>query len=431
MCDGCKTIFYCSADCQEQDASLHKTLCYTWSDFQSRPSDLYRRAILFPENEQQGSIRFVWLIFHQNIDDEGDLYDKPNLKEFFAAKGGKVERCLIENKILSRPLDHTINIVSYGEGFKHAGENRTILNFRDSKHAHPFKGPVLAYATELGSGTLPKSSDLVLQDLRHVVDYLTSHQGTAVLGDFTRYFGQTVRGVRVNCDGDIKVEPSMRPVFEPVKVPLTHKIFSGSAFLPIAEKLDLHILFAKYPRTQEYEANIVDYEGRAALLRHNEMDWNAIARDLTQSWLLEDEEKRARKTGHPLDFECSKCFFQGSLILARQDKKPLYPHHVEMLWLYNKRWLELLMTCVANIHLDPDEKKSFEQKLAEQTTREAFELYHEHLQTKGTADERKLPSPYEVKKKRGSVKRKLEEMGFLSKWSKRGKWIYSSDGDDE
>jgi hypothetical protein len=70
-CSGCENIKYCTAACQQRDATQHNTLCTTFSNFQQRPTAKHYRSIYFPANKSQP--RFIWLLFsgergHQNVD---------------------------------------------------------------------------------------------------------------------------------------------------------------------------------------------------------------------------------------------------------------------------------------------------------------------------------------------------------------------------
>jgi hypothetical protein len=52
---------YCSAACQQRDATQHNTLCSTFQNFQQRPTPNHYRSIYFPVNKNQP--RFIWLLF--------------------------------------------------------------------------------------------------------------------------------------------------------------------------------------------------------------------------------------------------------------------------------------------------------------------------------------------------------------------------------
>jgi len=70
-CTGCGNIGYCSEKCQQEDAAQHNTICDTFKDFQTRPSDKHFRALYFPADEPKP--RFIWLLM------DGDrLTWKPN-----------------------------------------------------------------------------------------------------------------------------------------------------------------------------------------------------------------------------------------------------------------------------------------------------------------------------------------------------------------
>lgn len=59
-CTGCNNIKYCSEACQQQDAEQHNTLCNTFKDFQTRPSDKHFQALYPPADEPKP--QFIWLL---------------------------------------------------------------------------------------------------------------------------------------------------------------------------------------------------------------------------------------------------------------------------------------------------------------------------------------------------------------------------------
>lgn len=58
-CEGCKNAIYCSEACQKADWPLHKMVCRSFQEFQTRPTPRHTRALLFLANGT--SPRFVWI----------------------------------------------------------------------------------------------------------------------------------------------------------------------------------------------------------------------------------------------------------------------------------------------------------------------------------------------------------------------------------
>jgi hypothetical protein len=121
-----------------------------------------------------------------------------------------------------------------------------------------------------------------------------------------------------------------------------------------------------------------------------------------------------------------KKFYQANAILARADRKPLYSAHVEALYVFNKFWLEPKWMLASNIYND----MTMEEVEREEITPDKFALYYSHVYTSfRSRGDLNVPSPYEVKKRRGTLKRKRPKGSSAS--SKRGKWEWSSDGDED
>jgi hypothetical protein len=59
QCGGCKSIAYCSLECQQADWPVHKNLCKSFKDFSGpRPQPDMRRVVVFHPNEKKP--RFMW-----------------------------------------------------------------------------------------------------------------------------------------------------------------------------------------------------------------------------------------------------------------------------------------------------------------------------------------------------------------------------------
>ncbi|KAF2703744.1 hypothetical protein K504DRAFT_495291 [Pleomassaria siparia CBS 279.74] len=431
----CNVIRYCSRECQEQDAPAHQLLCNTWNELHpthpknSRPSETYRSAIFFPENPEDGNACFVWLQHWENRTDSGTCYDQPIVGQYFdnVAKLTKVN--IVENLVLCRPLDHTIQIVTACRNDSEYAlkTNSSIASLVDARHAFRWKGPLLAYGLQGDLDLAPKGSDLDLHDLRHIVDYLNTNKSTALANEM-RYFGPTYHGVRIKCEGDLEPgKTQAQGAFEAVKIPVSHKIFSAGHLLPIADRIKIPILSTSIPRKADYEAGSTSTQGgRGPRTKKGREDWNPRARDLNAEWLMTTDEAIAKVTTVPFRDWATKQYYPGTVIFARQDHKPLYPLHLHALWRYNKYLLEPLMTRASEIHADSDTSE-----VDKEISKEKFSTYHRHFLTFQSTDvDRQLPSPYDVKKRVGSLKRKAVK-GLFARAAKRARWEWTSDGDEE
>ncbi|CAM6113755.1 unnamed protein product [Calypogeia fissa] len=79
FCTQCRTLRYCSKECQRIDWPTHKLLCRSFSDFRTPPGPTFKRAILFPVSEK--TPKFIWLKILTKYDEEGDYaYESPQLE---------------------------------------------------------------------------------------------------------------------------------------------------------------------------------------------------------------------------------------------------------------------------------------------------------------------------------------------------------------
>ncbi|KAF2680479.1 hypothetical protein K458DRAFT_91721 [Lentithecium fluviatile CBS 122367] len=126
----------------------------------------------------------------------------------------------------------------------------------DRHFSHLWKGPIIAYGATGDDGITLKVSGLDLVDYRHVVDFLRSRLSKAALSDI-RYYRRSVRGVRINSDGDRKPNISgssfKYPRFEDVRVPLSHQLFTSCSrsLLPIPREMCISVVWSCYPRNPD------------------------------------------------------------------------------------------------------------------------------------------------------------------------------------
>lgn len=82
MCGSCRSISYCSPECQQADWPTHKILCKPFKDFTQRPasSDMRRILLFLPDEDKP---RFAWAPVKRGLfgDDAIDMskfdeYDK-------------------------------------------------------------------------------------------------------------------------------------------------------------------------------------------------------------------------------------------------------------------------------------------------------------------------------------------------------------------
>ncbi|KAF2437587.1 hypothetical protein P171DRAFT_179091 [Karstenula rhodostoma CBS 690.94] len=135
-----------------------------------------------------------------------------------------------ESRLLCRPLQHPIRVVSHSNGTSSNQVNHTISDLVKSRFAKKYEGPIIAFGTKDSEEPPREAVDLNLEDFRHLIHYFGMCESTALVGDMDRYSGESIRGVRVNCDGDRMNDlpcgtfnPDI-PRFDDVRVPVTHPL---------------------------------------------------------------------------------------------------------------------------------------------------------------------------------------------------------------
>ncbi|KAK6346155.1 hypothetical protein TWF730_010487 [Orbilia blumenaviensis] len=131
---------------------------------------------------------------------------------------------------------------------------------------------------------------------------------------------KTVKGVRVNCEGDHS--KCHRPKYEPIQVPLTDPIFKGHDTSDIAQRIGIPLFTRKYPPNPIWEGQGSSASSTEAAFLHLSCD--------------PDQESDLDGTG-AYGFGWAPAKWQnspGSILVVRQDKKPIEPSHVEALCKY-------------------------------------------------------------------------------------------------
>jgi hypothetical protein len=153
-------------------------------------------------------------------------------------------------------------------------------------------------------------SHLDTMDFRHIIDWLRTDHYHVTIEHQRLVQNKDVRGVRINCRGDMKI--SDRPAFEAAHVPDSlFDIQDDPLCIAIAEKVGLPLVMRTLSYALPWRGRHIDTTGfftQAHNLLFHEMN--------PTLWLMET----------------------GSILVARKDRKPLLPAHIEVLHLYC-RWL--------------------------------------------------------------------------------------------
>ena len=329
VCSRCHSSRYCSPNCQQADWPIHKLLCRTYSNFsQSRPSPDHALAIIFPPSKPNPALFWLHCPWTDDVEEGYPRHRSPEICELLGDNTSAAFECIQDNPVLNRKLRNSISIW-YRDTFLIDGSqpNKSIATntITTIDLVHDWRGPIIAYGN-FGPGLeSTECRDLDLVDFRHIVDFFNTIRSEATV-EGQRFYGEKVKGVKINCHGDQKVFGA--PPFEAVEVPHTHPIFTiyHRDKSEIAKRIGLPILARQYPPNRAWAKEETwgifghesPFNNEPATYLHLSCDSApSVPNSLGWGWA-------------PQKWQSSV----GSVIVAREDKKPLLPLHMEALCRY-------------------------------------------------------------------------------------------------
>jgi hypothetical protein len=385
-CARCLCTSYCSTKCQQDDWKTHKLLCASFTAFAAtnRPTSDHRRAVLF--NQDKKKPEFIWLRrkWIRDIDVDGDGYHILETAEIIGDDTLEKHSPIQYNTRLKRALPNTINII-YRDTFLVDGSrpNKSVASVTATQPGeyHDWRGLIIAHA-DLGQGlhsTGWKDFDMI--DFRHVNDYFLSYAYTPPEAQATV---RRVKGVRINCLGDVKM--LKRPRFEDIELPTTDVIFTKHDTSDIANRIGIPILTRRCAPDPKWA------DSKDPMFEHRSPFENQSATFLHQCC---DPNDRGDFSNGFLGWGWCPMQWQndvGSVVVVRKDKRTLLPIHMEALAGYCQNEIGPLMGHSTGEYYpeEPIEKHH----VLEIICRPMFVLYWSKFVEK---QKDYTPSPYEYK----------------------------------
>lgn len=323
-CSQCTGLWYCGKPCQKEDWSVHKLLCSQWKDFRAAPLDKENvyRAIRFSETKTEPLVTFMWI-----SPSEIRSYVSP-------ARIREITR----NSIRNRPLKKVLSLWHRNKHFLDgAGLNEGVIATTKGMAIRPWAGPVFVTKDSIDR-TISRFSDIDIGDFRDAADYLVSHgrdpgsdseadealsagpsknmppmlpttfpssssSSTATTKKPTT--GKTVKGVRINCHGD--VENFGHKKYEAVEVPISSIDNRSYTIPPLSTRVGMQLKLKRLREPAGREGR--DRGNQAVTFLH-------LSEDMGESWGWAPSEWMRPA---------------GSVIVVRADGEDLHPLHAEAL----------------------------------------------------------------------------------------------------
>ena len=261
-CGRCHSARYCSLECQQTDWPSHSLLCSQYSTHTGRPDPFYKRAILFPPNENKP--QFIWVECKTIVSDEDPdfpyEFESSQVEDHLGGKVGQyyavAEKRLIQRNVLrDRDYANTLQVV-WRETFGIDGSqlNKSVVRATRDAAVMSWAGPIIALRMK-GSGLAPSHyMDIDMQDYRNVVDYLITYANESVKDEeLGPDRNRKLRGVKIHCKGVQRTFGT--EVYSAVDVPKDHPIFHDP-IAPISQLVGTPIHTRKYPRDKLWKDNL-------------------------------------------------------------------------------------------------------------------------------------------------------------------------------
>ncbi|RMZ00547.1 hypothetical protein D0860_07953 [Hortaea werneckii] len=126
--------------------------------------------------------------------------------------------------------------------------NEAIANATDHRTTYPWRGPIVAFCGRPDTGPdadIVEVYDMDMEAYSHVIAHLIDYENSTTA--YLSSVGPKIRGVKVLCDGELKMDVGER--FRSVKVPRCHPMVRtpDSELSQISQRIGMPLVFARYP----------------------------------------------------------------------------------------------------------------------------------------------------------------------------------------
>jgi hypothetical protein len=379
QCATCKSIKYCSADCQKSDWPLHKLLCTKFKAFvEAGPPAIttleenatYKLAILFAEKATRPELIWVKCFAMTDSDDGVPYYHYETIRKSLARymeSPAAMPSLRLGHELQTYMGDHVFGDPAHGPnkcfGYLNSGYQAVDLS-ASSIGASKFCGDLVTVRSQtkcdLDTGDEKAFyEDITLADLRHAFEFMTD-DNTIFEADkqnpyYIRAKGEWMKAVKISCSGDMIFMG--KPKYREVAVHRSHKIFYPEPKLDISNislQMGFPLLVQKMEVDRSWRHKITKdikfdpcLNREVVWLMHN-MDVNA-----TMDFMSEWNCVNSLKWDNGIDY---------TVLVARKDMKELTTQQVEAFINYIKNVVVEYM-----IREDSEHKIRFSKELRQQT----------------------------------------------------------------
>lgn len=205
LCAGCRNIRYCSRAHQKLDWSVHKHVCKQFRKLEPPPSPELIRVIYLPVDKTEPEFRYVSVgtKTSQDVPDCASEFDLDQPLNTWRQRCTRGCRDDFEEGILHVQECYGIYVFTHEDTkitTRDTRPNRCIEQLTNGEIAQ-WRGPVLAFGRRTSGSNC---RDLDTTDFKVIVDQICRS---------VRFKDSNIiRGVRINCDGHVKV--NKQPQFE-------------------------------------------------------------------------------------------------------------------------------------------------------------------------------------------------------------------------